>query len=103
MGVKKPTAVINYLDHIIEIKLDSPDEGNDIKIAIHSIYYEPEDSSQGYLTDYQFSAESPNPNKWLLEAIDSAIWQLNNRGVRFSDYNPKSEELTEIDESIFEF
>lgn len=101
-----PTAVINYLGHIIEIELDDPIEGNDIKISIHSIYhdeYDSSDLSRGYVTDYQFSAENQDPNQWLSEAIDSATWHLTNRGIKFSDYRPVEQKTVEIDESVFEF
>lgn len=72
-------ATLNYLNHIIEVNLPNPDEDNTIYVSISRqegtydvTFY------NSYLKDFQFSAQSKNPNDWILEALQSSIQYLNN-------------------------
>lgn len=79
-----------YLGHRVEISLPDPFEDNTICIGIYREEgYDPETYNED-LMHYQFSAESADPNEWVMEALKSAIAQLTNRGVKFYEQRPVS-------------
>jgi hypothetical protein len=83
------TAIFNWLNHHIRIELSDPDDGNTIYVEIHrqTGTYDPE-LYNSYLTDYQFSAESNDPNDWVVEGVKSALAQLAHYGHQF--HSPKA-------------
>lgn len=78
-----------YLNHYFEIELPDPEEENNIYVSLWRAKetYDP-DLYNAYLTDYQFSATSPDPNQWLTEAISSAISTLAGWGIKYHDLPP---------------
>ena len=101
-------ARLSYLNHHIQIELPNPGDGNTIYVEIHRQMgsYDPNEYNP-YLTDYQFSAESDDPNDWVLEGVKSAIASLSSYGVRFHEPPPASptvgldESSDELDEIPF--
>ena len=83
------TAIFNWLDHHIRITLSDPDDDNAIYVEIHrqTGTYDPSEYNS-YLTDYRFSAESSDPNDWVLEGVKSAIVELSSWGVKFHELSP---------------
>lgn len=83
------TAIFNWLNHHIRIELPDPDDGNTIYVEIHrqTGTYDPNEYNS-YLTDYQFSAESSDPNDWVSEGVKSAIATLASYGHRFHESLP---------------
>jgi hypothetical protein len=86
-------ATINYLNNKIEVLLPNPEEDNTVKVQIHRLAgtYD-ETVYNSYLKDFQFSAESIDPNKWILEALNWAILVLKGYGV---EYNEETAVVTE--------
>lgn len=80
------TAIFNWLNHHIRIELSDPDDDNTIYVFIYrqAGTYDPE-LYNSYLSDYQFSAESDDPNDWVVEGVKSALAQLNSWGVKFHE------------------
>jgi len=75
-------ATICQLNHVIRIKIDNPEIGNEINISIEPSKSSQEEERMFY--SYQFTAESPDPNQWLFEAIESANLMLAGRRIKFS-------------------
>lgn len=75
---------LTYLNHCIEITLPDPTEDNTIFVTISrsSGTYD-ENLYNAYLTDYLFCAENADPNRWLAEAVESAIATLADRGIYY--------------------
>lgn len=86
--IKMETATLSYLDFVITIELPDPKEDNSIYILIHRLEgsYNKEEYNS-YLTHFRFSAENSDPNKWLVEAIDAAIYNLISGGDICIYYN----------------
>ncbi len=83
------TATLNYLNHHIRLELPDPEDNNTVYVEIHrqSGTYDPNEYNS-YLSDFQFSAESPNPNDWVIEAMKYAIADLAGYGVKFHEITP---------------
>lgn len=78
-------ATLSYLNCVIEVTLpDNPNEDNTVFVSISMAEgtYDP-NLYTGYINDWQFSAESEDPNQWIFEALTSAIKCI---GKRFSPY-----------------
>lgn len=75
---------LTYLDHCIKIDLPDPEDSNTIYITLSRIEgnYDP-NTENAYLTDFQYSATSEDPNQWLAEAVGVAIAALSNRGIKY--------------------
>lgn len=78
------TATFNWLNHHIRIELPDPADDNTVYVEIHRQpgTYDPE-LYNPYLTDYRFSADSDDPNNWVLEGVESALAQLAHYGHQF--------------------
>lgn len=85
LTTKTQKASLNYLDFSIEIQLPDPSEDNTIHVAIYRAQgtYD-QNLYNSYLTNYQFSANSPDPNMWLLEAMEIAIATLKQWGIAYA-------------------
>ncbi len=83
------TAIFNYLNHHITIELPDPEDDNTIYVGIYRATgtYDPNEYNPD-LNHYQFSAESPDPNDWVVEGIKSAIAELSTWGVKFHEQPP---------------
>lgn len=83
------TARLNYLNHHIRIELSDPADDNTVYVEIHRQVgtYDPNEYNS-YLTDYRFSAESTDPNDWVMEGVKSAIASLSSWGVKFHELSP---------------
>jgi hypothetical protein len=80
------TAIFNWLNHHIRIELPDPEDDNTVYVEIHrqTGTYDPQ-LYNSYLTDYRFSAESNDPNQWVVEGAKSAIAELSGWGVKFHE------------------
>jgi hypothetical protein len=87
--IEMKIATFNYLNHNIQIEVPDPEDTNTIYVTICRAKgsYDPE-IYNSYLTDYQFSAESNDPNDWVVEGIKSAIRELSGWGVKFHEPPP---------------
>lgn len=67
-------ATINYLNCLIAIDLPNPEEDNTVKVFVERLpgTYD-ENLYYAGLKQFQFSAESENPNDWIMEALKHAI------------------------------
>lgn len=83
------TAIFNYLNHHIRIGLSDPEDDNTIYVSIYrqTGTYDPNEYNPD-LNHYQFSAESNDPNEWVMEGIKSAIAELSSWGVKFHELSP---------------
>ncbi|AFZ27213.1 hypothetical protein Cylst_5173 [Cylindrospermum stagnale PCC 7417] len=55
------------------ISISDPEEGNDVKVTVRMDEGQfNKDHYSGYCTDFQYSAESSDPNDWENEAIEAA-------------------------------
>jgi hypothetical protein len=90
-------ATINYLNVEIQVSLPNPEEDNTVKVLIHKLAgtYD-ETLYNSYLKDFQFSAESTDPNNWILEALNWAIIVLKGYGM---EYNEETAVVTESSEN----
>ena len=80
------TAIFNYLNHHIRIELSDPEDDNTIYVSVYRATgtYDPNEYNPD-LNHYQFSAESNDPNDWVMEGVKSAIAELDAWGVRFHE------------------
>jgi len=87
------TVTFTYLNHYIEIDLPDPEDSNIIYITLSASEgtFDP-NTENAYLTDFQHSATSEDPNSWLAEAVGVAIASLNHRGIRY--YEPKPTQVS---------
>jgi hypothetical protein len=85
LTTKVQKATLSYLGFQIEIQLPDPSDDNTIHVAIHRAEgtYDP-NLFNSYLTNYQFSANNPDPNVWLLEAMEIAITTLKQWDVAYA-------------------
>ncbi|GAX45770.1 hypothetical protein NIES4075_67910 [Tolypothrix sp. NIES-4075] len=93
-------ATINYLNCLITVDLPNPEEDNTVKVFVKrlpgtydkNLYY-------AGLTNFQFSAESENPNDWILEALKHAIASIEYYVTPYAVSELPAIIKTEIDES----
>ena len=97
------TVTFTYLNHCIEIDLPDPEDSNTIYITLSKAEgtFDP-NVENAYITDFQHSAASEDPNSWLAEAVEVALASLNHRGIKY--YESKSiQELEDFEPSDIPF
>ena len=95
------TAVFEFLNHRIHISLPDPDDSNEIYVEIYrkAGTFNP-DLYNAYRTHYQFSADSNDPNDWVVEGVKSALIELAGYGEKFHESRAKVEPTAQDYEDI---
>ncbi|AFZ27274.1 hypothetical protein Cylst_5240 [Cylindrospermum stagnale PCC 7417] len=79
-------AKLIYLNHEITVTLPDPAEDNTVKVCINKLpgTYD-EILYNAYLTNFQFSGDSVDPNNWILEALEAAIKTISGYGTVYAE------------------
>lgn len=76
---------IELLNCIITVNLPDAEDDNTVLVEIHRKKGTFDSASyNSFLKNFQFSAESLDPNKWVLEALDAAIATISSYGILYA-------------------